>query len=170
MSVHQPRPATAHSSTRAYPRVAQTTLTPSGSISPGWYTDPRQPGQRWWDGTQWTAHAVQAAPPATTHKNITTVSNSTTVVAIGHHKSAGAALVLTFLFGPLGMLYSTVLGAFTMIFVMITGSVIIGTVTLGVGDLFWFPLCWIICIIWGCAATSGSGTQVVATQATHQNS
>jgi predicted lipid-binding transport protein (Tim44 family) len=32
---------------------------------PGWYPDPYQQGQRWWDGVQWTAFvAPYAAPPA----------------------------------------------------------------------------------------------------------
>ena len=29
----------------------------------GWYPDPAQRGQRWWDGAQWTAHFVPYAPP-----------------------------------------------------------------------------------------------------------
>jgi hypothetical protein len=35
---------------------------------PGWYQDPRGPGLRWWDGTNWTEHhqPAVALPPAPT--------------------------------------------------------------------------------------------------------
>lgn len=37
------------------------------SAPAGWYPDPvGAPGQRWWDGTQWTAHPQGAVPPAAT--------------------------------------------------------------------------------------------------------
>lgn len=170
MSVQHPDPGSARSGSRGYPRSTHTQPSSAGLVRPGWYRDPHRPGQRWWDGTRWTAHTVESAPPPTAvQSNSTTVVSSSTVVAFGHHKSVGAAFVLTFLFGPLGMLYSTVFGAFMMTFVMVCGAVVIGTVTLGVGDLFWIPLSWVICIIWGCVAASGSGTQVVATQATHRH-
>jgi uncharacterized protein DUF2510/uncharacterized protein DUF4328 len=43
-------------------------IPPSGPPSgppPGWYADPAgSGGQRWWDGTRWTAHATTPAPPA----------------------------------------------------------------------------------------------------------
>lgn len=31
--------------------------------APGWYQDPQGPGQRYWDGQQWTEHRAPAAPP-----------------------------------------------------------------------------------------------------------
>jgi uncharacterized Tic20 family protein len=61
-------------------------------------------------------------------------------------KSMGISIILTILFGPLGMLYSTIIGAIIM--VMIT--VITGVVTLSFG-LF---LIWPICIVWGAMATN----------------
>jgi len=37
------------------------------SAPAGWYPDPAgAPGQRWWDGVQWTAHRQGAVPPAAT--------------------------------------------------------------------------------------------------------
>ena len=33
---------------------------------PGWYQDPQGQGLRWWDGTGWTTHVQQSAPPAAT--------------------------------------------------------------------------------------------------------
>lgn len=31
---------------------------------PGWYQDPQGQGLRWWDGSGWTTHTQQSAPPA----------------------------------------------------------------------------------------------------------
>ena len=59
-------------------------------------------------------------------------------------KSVGISLILTFLFGSIGMLYSTIIGAIIMSIV----SIIIGVLTLGMG-LF---LVWPICMIWGALA------------------
>lgn len=61
-------------------------------------------------------------------------------------KSVGISLILTFLFGSLGMLYSTIWGAIIMTIV----SIIVGTITLGMG-LF---LVWPICMIWGAMAAA----------------
>lgn len=59
-------------------------------------------------------------------------------------KSMGISLVLTALFGPIGMFYSTVLGAIIMMLVYL----IVGFITLGIGLLFLQP----ICMIWGAFA------------------
>lgn len=61
-------------------------------------------------------------------------------------KSVGASLILTFLFGPLGMFYSTIPGAIIMGILY----VIIGFVTVGVGLLLLHP----IAMIWGAVAVS----------------
>jgi len=61
-------------------------------------------------------------------------------------KSMGIALLLTVLLGPLGMLYSTVLGALVMIVI----SVVVAVVTLGLGLL----LTWPISTVWAAIATS----------------
>jgi len=61
-------------------------------------------------------------------------------------KSVFVAFLLTFLFGPLGMLYTTVPGAL----VMLVLSVLVAIFTLGVGLLITWP----ICIIWACVAAS----------------
>jgi hypothetical protein len=67
-------------------------------------------------------------------------------VVITSTKSMGVAIILTVLFGPLGMLYSTILGGVIMCVI----SLIVGIVTLGFGLL----LTWPICIIWAAVATS----------------
>jgi hypothetical protein len=61
-------------------------------------------------------------------------------------KSVGAALALTFFFGPLGLFYSSVTGGVVMLIL----SVVLATVTGGV-SLF---LTWPACMIWGAIAAS----------------
>lgn len=61
-------------------------------------------------------------------------------------KSVGASLILTFLFGPLGLLYSTVPGAIVMFILYI----VIGIVTAGFGLIILHP----ITMIWGAVAVS----------------
>lgn len=69
-------------------------------------------------------------------------------------KNVGVAIILTILFGPLGMFYSTIAGAIIMMVV----SLVIGLVTLGVGLL----LTWPVCIIWGAMAASAHNTKIMA--------
>jgi hypothetical protein len=59
-------------------------------------------------------------------------------------KSVGVAILLTVLFGPLGMLYSTVPGALVMLLV----SVVLVMATAGISIFITWP----ICIIWGAIA------------------
>lgn len=69
-------------------------------------------------------------------------------------KSIAISLILTFLFGALGMLYSTIWGAIIMIVV----SIIVATVTLGMG-LF---LVWPVCMIWGALAAASYNKKLLA--------
>ena len=55
--------------------------------------------------------------------------NQKQIVVVKTEKSMGVTILLTILFGPLGMFYSTVLGAVIMLFI----NLIIGLVTLGMG-------------------------------------
>jgi len=59
-------------------------------------------------------------------------------------KSTGLAIILAVVFGPIGLLYSSVLGAIVMFVV----NIIVGIVTLGFG-LF---LTWPICGLWAALA------------------
>lgn len=68
------------------------------------------------------------------------------VVVVTATKSVGISLILTFLFGPLGMLYSTVVGGLIMMVV----SIAVGVCTLGFGLLITWP----ICVIWGALAVT----------------
>lgn len=66
----------------------------------------------------------------------TPVQAPTQTVVIQQPKSVGLAIALSFLFGPLGMLYSTVQGAIVMFIV----NVIVALVTVGLGLLFTWPI------------------------------
>jgi hypothetical protein len=124
---------------------------PAAPVPQGWYPDPYgAPAQRWWDGAAWSAHTAPQPgyPPY----------GSTTVVTIAHPKSVGVALVLTFFFGPLGMLYSTVSGALIMLGIWFFS----GIFTFGFAWLISWPAIWLTSMIWGCVAASHQqGTQVI---------
>ena len=72
-------------------------------------------------------------------------------------KSVGLAVLLSFLFGPLGMLYTTVAGAAVMFCV----NLVVGLFTYGLG-LF---LTWPICVIWAASAANAHNTQLTASVA-----
>lgn len=82
-------------------------------------------------------------------------------VFVGAPKSMVASLVLTFFFGPLGMLYSTVSGGLIMIVV----SIIVAVVTLGFGVLITWP----ICMIWGAVAVSQHNARLMASSTVQIN-
>ena len=69
-------------------------------------------------------------------------------------KSVGIAIILTFLFGPLGMFYSTITGAIVMMVI----SAVVGVLTVGFGLL----LTWPVCIIWGAIAASSHNKKLMA--------
>ncbi|HVA32593.1 MAG TPA: hypothetical protein VNG31_00505, partial [Candidatus Baltobacteraceae bacterium] len=70
-------------------------------------------------------------------------------------KSVLTAFLLTFFFGPLGMLYSTVLGAV----VMFVASILVAALTFGLGLIVTWP----ICVIWGTVAASNYNKGLLAT-------
>jgi hypothetical protein len=130
------------------------------NIPAGWYPDPTGlPAQRWWDGRQWSERTApqvnrSSAPPPPPYYG-------PTVVMVSRQKSVGVAFVLTFLFGPLGMLYSTVRGALIMLGVLFLGGFVAGVVTLGLAWLVWWPLVWVGSIVWGCIAAGEAPTAQV---------
>ncbi|MGE7217303.1 hypothetical protein [Priestia koreensis] len=65
-------------------------------------------------------------------------------IIVSNTKSVGLSLILTFLFGSLGMLYSTILGAVLMIIV----EGVLGFLTFGAALFITHP----ICMIWGAVA------------------
>jgi hypothetical protein len=76
------------------------------------------------------------------------------IVVARSTKSVGISLILTFLFGSLGMFYSTIIGAIIML--IIEG--VVGLLTLGFGLLFTHP----ICMIWGAIAAHRYNKKLLA--------
>ena len=80
------------------------------------------------------------------------MAHNTNVIYI-ERKSVGLALLLTILFGPLGMLYSTVIGALIMLVV----TSVLAVLTLGLS----FVVTWPVCVLWGCWAAWRTKRRVV---------
>lgn len=80
-----------------------------------------------------------------------------TIIVTQNKKSVALSLVLTFFFGPLGMLYSTVAGGIIMFFI----AIVVGLFTFGIGLFFLWP----IQMIWAAIAASNhnskNNTQVI---------
>jgi uncharacterized membrane protein YdbT with pleckstrin-like domain len=68
-------------------------------------------------------------------------------------KSVGISIMLTVLFGPFGMLYSTIWGAIIMGII----ALVVGVLTLGIGLL----VIWPICILWGALATNSYNVRLL---------
>lgn len=73
-------------------------------------------------------------------------------------KSLIVAFFLTLIFGPLGMLYSTIAGGIIMIvaYLVILGLTV---VTLGMASVLFLPA-WIICIVWGVIAAKNRNRMI----------
>ncbi|BBB90073.1 MAG TPA: hypothetical protein PKA28_07090 [Methylomusa anaerophila] len=76
-----------------------------------------------------------------------------TIVALSP-KNMGLSLMLTFLFGSIGMFYSTVMGAIIMLVV----EVVVGIVTFGFGLLVTHP----VCMIWGALAVKSYNNKLLS--------
>lgn len=74
-------------------------------------------------------------------------------VVVAQTKNVGTAIILTTLLGPLGMLYSTILGGVLMGII----SSFVALVTLGFGLLFTWP----ICVIWAALAASSHNNRLM---------
>lgn len=71
----------------------------------------------------------------------------------GRTKSRGLAFLLTFCLGPLGMLYSTVLGAFLMGFVLIClGAAAMVFPPIVLTYVVALPCFWAMCCLWAVLA------------------
>ena len=75
-------------------------------------------------------------------------------IVVKSTKSPGVAILLTILLGPIGMLYSTIVGAVIMLVV----NVVIGIVTLGFG----LVLTWPVCVVWAAVAASSYNKRILA--------
>lgn len=65
------------------------------------------------------------------------MENTTNTIIVKTQKSPTTAALLSFFFGPLGMFYSTILGAIIMLII----SAVIAFFTLGFGLLVTIPIC-----------------------------
>ncbi len=72
--------------------------------------------------------------------NQTAAPAASKVVVLASQKSVLAAFLLTFFFGPLGLLYASILGGIIMLVI----SAIVAFFTFGMGLIITYP----ICIIW----------------------
>ena len=93
-------------------------------------------------------------------------------VALSKKKSMGIALILVLFFGPLGLFYSSVLGALLLlglpIGLLILGSVIGSSGESAGGGFVLLALAliipdWIICMIWAAVAVSGHNRKIERT-------
>ena len=86
---------------------------------------------------------IQSTPSNPIHQN---------VIVMGTQKSVGLAFLLAFLFGPLGLLYSSIVGGIVMFFVDVFFAII------------FFPALifgQIACIIWACVAASQANNSMM---------
>lgn len=74
-------------------------------------------------------------------------------IVVTSTKSVAISIIFTFLFGPLGLLYSTVSGGIIMIVI----GIILFVLTAGLGLISTWP----ICMIWGVIAVSNSNKKVL---------
>lgn len=80
--------------------------------------------------------------------------NANKPIVVVSTKSPGIAILLTILFGPIGMFYSTIPGAIIMCLV----SLVVGVLTLGVG----LVLIWPICILWAALAARAYNKRILS--------
>ena len=99
-----------------------------------------------------TASAPTPAPPLQAFQS-TAAPVQQNVVIMGKQKSVGVAFLLAFLFGPLGLLYASVIGGVVMFFV----SLLLFFLLPLVGVI----LCWIGCIIWAVVAAGEANKNMV---------
>lgn len=76
------------------------------------------------------------------------------IMVVAAPKNVGVAIILTILFGPLGLFYATVRGGVWMTIL----SLIIGAITLGLGLLITWPAS----IVWGVIATNNYNKQLLS--------
>jgi len=75
-------------------------------------------------------------------------------------KSVGLSMILTILFGPLGMFYSTIWGGIVMGIVHLF-ILVFAIFTFGLGYILFF-FTWPICVLWGALAASSYNKKLLA--------
>jgi hypothetical protein len=87
---------------------------------------------------------------------VSELQTSKVVVVTSSTKNVGLAIILTVLFGPLGMLYSTIWGGVIMTVV----NVIVGFFTVGFG----LVITWPINVVWAAVAANSYNKKLVSGQ------
>jgi hypothetical protein len=77
------------------------------------------------------------------------------IVIVKKQKSLGVAFLLAFLFGPMGLLYSSVVGGVVMFFLAIPVVIF----TFGLGLIFFI---WPACVIWAIIATNMANNEIMS--------
>ena len=88
--------------------------------------------------------------------------NKTQHIVVTATKSAGISILLTIIFGSIGMFYSTVKGAIIMTLL----TIVLAVVFLASNPallIVHFPVMWIISIIWGAMAVKSYNNKILAT-------
>ena len=88
------------------------------------------------------------------------VMDNKTVAALIQAKSTGLAVILSLLFGGLGLLYATIPGGIIMSIVTVLVW-ILGIITLGIG-LILVPVVHFVCVIWSVVAVKKYNTKLLS--------
>src|SRR5207253_9980237 len=84
------------------------------------------------------------------------MTSNVTVQLCGAPKSVAAAIILSFFFGPLGMLYSTVVGGITIFFI----NLILGICTCGLLLVPSLLITWPVGIVWAAVAAANHNSHL----------
>jgi hypothetical protein len=83
-------------------------------------------------------------------------------IVVTSTKSVGISILLTLIFGSIGMFYSTVKGAIIMTLLTIVLAIVF-IATNPAALLLHFPAMWLISIIWGAMAVKSFNREILAT-------
>ena len=88
------------------------------------------------------------------------MSQEKTIVVQIQPKNLAIAVILTLVFGPLGMFYATIPGGIVMGVINLL-IMIISFLTLGIGSIF-FLFTWPICLIWTILSVNAQNKRAMA--------
>lgn len=92
---------------------------------------------------------------------MTNEENKAQHVVVTSTKSVGISILLTLIFGSIGMFYSTVKGAIIMTLLTIVLAIIFLASNPGI-LIAHFPAMWLISIVWGAMAVNTYNKQILA--------
>ena len=88
--------------------------------------------------------------------------NNTQHVVVTSTKSVGISIILTLIFGFIGMFYSTIKGAIIMTLLTIVLAIVIAASN-PVALFGFFPVMWLVSIIWGAMAVNSYNKKILST-------